>query len=164
ANPINLLVMLTLLQRLEIAAPALRADQISWTPPPPIGQPLSRMVAPVDMPLHIRRLVNDLGFGDRSQLDVVVPSLLRHLAGAPALLGVMHVLLIPKLTNGSLRAATDALYAEMQSSAAELAKLTSPLPLLASLPATAATMRTFTGNWIPLMTIVGIALRRALQH
>jgi hypothetical protein len=42
-----------------------------------------RMTNPSDMPVHIRRLVNDFDFGDRTQLDPVVPSLLRHLCDAP---------------------------------------------------------------------------------
>lgn len=44
-----------------------------------------------DMPAPIRRLLNDFGFGDRTQLDAVAASLLRHLCDAPGLHAVLHV-------------------------------------------------------------------------
>lgn len=163
ANPVNLLVMLTLLRRLELPpGDAAHAIPANWTPPAMIAAPLSRMVPPAEMPPSLRRLVNDIGFGDRTQLDAVVPSLLRHLAESPALLGLLHVLLIPKLRDGSLEAQTDALRREMVAAADALAPSLGPLPKLAALPAVADTMRTFTAYWIPLMTTIGLALRRSL--
>ena len=162
-NSVNLLIMLSLLKRLEV--PSTSAKPIAsraWTPPQPIPGALSTMDRPADIPLHLRRVINDIGFGDRSSLDQVVPSLLRHLAVEPGLLGLLHVVLTPKLRDGSLKAATDALYARMRDAAGELALHLRPMPLLAALPTPADTIRTFTSTWIPLMTIVGTALRRSL--
>jgi hypothetical protein len=76
ANAVNLLVMLTLLRRLQLPDDVVESPQArEWTPPAPIEGVLSRMTPPSDMPPHIRRIINDLGFGDRSRLDTVVPSL-----------------------------------------------------------------------------------------
>ena len=171
ANPVNLLIMLSLLQRIKSdaavravhAVPTKTVPANPWAPPAPVPQPLSRMISPAGMAPPIRRLVNDIGFGDRRALDAVVPSLLRHLAGTPGLLAIVHTILNPRLHDGSLRTATDALHAQMQAAAQELAGCIGPLPRLAAMPAPVATMRTFTDSWIPLMTIVGTALGRALR-
>jgi hypothetical protein len=163
-NPVNLLVMLSLLQRLELA-PASSKPIVTrtWAPPQPISGALSTMVRPADIPPHLRRVINDIGFGDRGTVDAVVPSLLRHFAVEPGLLGLLHVVLTPKFQDGSLRVATDALYAKMRDAAGELAAHLRPMPLLAGLPAPADTIKTFTSTWIPLMTLVGTALRRSLK-
>ena len=162
-NPVNLLIMLSLLKRLELSSTSAKPiASRTWTPPQPISGALSTMVRPVDIPLNLRQLINDMGFGDRSKLDSVVPSLFRHLAVEPGLLGLLHVVLTPKFRDGSLKAATDALYGKMRDAAGELALHLRPMPLLATLPAPADTIRTFTSTWIPLMTIVGTALRRSL--
>ena len=163
ANPVNLLIMLSLLQRLQSTGAAKSLPANPWAPPAPVPQPLSLMISPAGMTPPIRRLINDIGFGDRRRLDAVVPSLLRHLAGTPGLLAIVHTILIPRLHDGSLRTATDALHAQMQAAAQELAGCIGPLPRLAAMPAPVATMRTFTDSWIPLMTIVGTALGRALR-
>jgi len=162
-NPVNLVVMLSLLKRLELgSAPATPIAPRAWSPPAPIPGALSAMVRPADIPPHLRRVINDIGFGDRSTLDTVVPSLMRHFAIEPGLLGLLHVILTPKLRDGSLRRVTDAFHARMRDAAGELALHLRPMPLLAALPAPAETIRTFTSTWIPLMTIVGTALRRSL--
>jgi hypothetical protein len=164
ANPVNLLVMLTLLERVALGSKAaVPLDAPSWTPPAPIEGPLAPMLAPEAMTPEIRRLVNDIGFGDRTRLDSVVPSLLRILAGCPPLLAVVHVVLVPSLRDGSLQRRTDALRAEMQAAAGGLARHLPPLPRLAALPEVQETLRHFTHNWIPLMTIAGPALARSLR-
>jgi hypothetical protein len=92
------------------------------------------MVRPDEMPVHIRRMINDLGFGDRSQLDRVVPSLFRHLCDAPGLLAIVHVVLAPKFRDNSLACAVDCLSAAMANEAAGLASFVGPVPLLAATP------------------------------
>lgn len=163
-NPVNLLVMLSLLHRLE--APSTDVKPIiarAWTPPKAIPDDLSFMVRPPDIPPHLRRVINDLGFGDRSQLDTVVPSLWRHLAGEPGLLGLLHVVLAPKFRDGSLKQVINAFQSKMRDAASEFAPHLRPMPLLAALPAPAGTIKTFTSTWIPMMTVVGTALRRSLD-
>lgn len=163
ANPINLLVMLTLLRRVTLgAADVVPPPARAWTPPPVVGGPLSPMMAPDAMPPHVRRLVNDIGFGDRTALDAVVPSLLRHIAGNPPLLAALHVAIRPRFADGTLSRLTGALHTEMTAAADHLACQLAPLPRLAGLAGVQATMREFTEQWIPLMTIVGPALSRAL--
>lgn len=164
ANPINLLVMLTLLKRIELGAmPPVEFPAQAWRPPTPIAKTISRMIAPEDMTNPIRQLVNKIGFGDRTAQDPVVPSLLRHVAGDPALLATLHASLEPKFADGTLSKLTAALHAEMQETATKLARYLAPLPLLAAQPTVQATMRDFTRSWIPLMTIVGPAFARALR-
>jgi hypothetical protein len=134
----------------------------AWAPPPPVSGALSPMISPADIPPHLRRLISDLGFGDRGTAGTVVPSLMRHFAIEPGLLGLLHVILTPKLRDGSLKRTSDAFHARMRETAAELAQHLRPMPLLAALPAPADTIKTFASTWIPMMTIVGTALRRSL--
>jgi hypothetical protein len=161
ANPINLLTMLGLLRRLETTTIS-QPPAVPWTPPAPIPGPLSPMTAPADMPTHIRRLINDFGFGDRTELDPIVPSLLRHLCSTPALLAVLHVVFVPQFQDGRLAAAIARLREALTQEAERLAPVIGPIPLLESAPQVRQTIEGFTGSWIPQMTIIGIALRRAL--
>jgi hypothetical protein len=163
-NPVNLLIMLSLLERLGLSSAAAKPmEKRAWAPPPPISGALSPMVGPADIPPHLRRLISDLGFGDRGTAGAVVPSLMRHFAIEPGLLGLLHVILTPKLRDGSLKRTTDAFHARMRETARELAPHLRPMPLLAALPEPANTIKTFASTWIPMMTIVGTALRRSLS-
>ena len=132
-----------------------------WHPPAPIAVPLSPMISPAKMPIHIRRMVNDFGFGDRTRLDPVVPSLLRHLCDAPGLLAVLHVILVPMFKAGSISEPFALLRAAMAKEAARLAPHITPVPQLAALPSARSIVREFTGSWIPQMTVIGFALRRS---
>jgi hypothetical protein len=161
ANPINLLTMLSLLARIDTATVA-QPPVVQWTPPPPIPGPLSPMTAPADMPPHIRWLINDFGFGDRTQLDSIVPSLLRHLCETPTLLGVLHVVFVPRFRDGTLAAAIARLREALAQEAEQIAPSIAPIPLLESAPQVRQTLERFTGSWIPQMTIIGMALRHAL--
>lgn len=163
ANAVNLLVMLTLLQRLQlqdnVSAPL---QSRAWTPVVPIQGALSRMTPPADMPPHIRHIINDFGFGDRSRLDTVVPSLLRHFADTPGLLAVLHVILVPQFKDGTLRSFVDQLKGSMVREAAILAPSIAPVPALAASTSARKVIEAFTDGWIPQMTVIGFALRRAL--
>jgi hypothetical protein len=86
--------------------------------PIPIAGRLSRVTNPSDMPVHIRRLVNDFSFGDRTQLDPVVPSLLR--------LALLHVALVPRFKDGTLGHAVARLTTGMKREAAMLAPYIAP--------------------------------------
>jgi hypothetical protein len=161
ANPINLLTMLSLLRRLKTTTIS-QPPTMQWAPPAPIPGPLSPMTAPADMPLHIRHLINDFSFGDRTQLDPIVPSLLRHLCSTPALLAVLHVVFVPQFRDGTLAAAIARLREALAREAERLAPGIGPIPLLESAPQVRQTIEGFAGSWIPQMTIIGMALRRAL--
>ena len=163
ANAINLLIMLSLLERLKLPHDRVRPVPMrAWVPPTPISGPLSRMTSPSEMPNHIRHLINDLGFGDRTHLDPVVPSLFRHLCDASGLLAILHVVLAPTFRDGTMSTAVARLHASMVKEAERLALFIAPLPRLAATPAACSVMREFTAAWIPQMTIIGFALRRSL--
>jgi hypothetical protein len=49
----------------------------------------------------------------------------------------------------------------MTQEAANLAPYITVLPLLAATPAARTTIEEFTNSWMPLMTVIGYALRRA---
>ena len=124
ANPVNLLAMLSLLERLKSDVPAQPMPLGAWTPPAPIPSTFPKM-APLDtMSPQIRLLINDLGFGDRSKLAPVVPSLYRHLTNWPCYLAVLHVTLLPRFRDGSITKATEQLRQTMAREAVPLLILT----------------------------------------
>ena len=163
ANAINLLIMLSLLRRLELSDSTVQpVPTRAWYPPAPIAGPLSPMMSPAEMPSHIRRMINDFGFGDRTRLDPVVPSLLRHLCDAPGLLAILHVVLTPKFKDGTLSNALAKLRTAMAQAAAGIAPQIGLLPQMAATPSARVVVEEFTGSWIPQMTVIGFALRRSL--
>jgi len=164
ANATNFLIILGLLAPLDMRDDVVQPVAArEWMPPKPISGQISRMTAPLEMPHHIRRLINDLGFGDRTKLDVVVPSLFRHFSDAPGRLAILHVVLAQRFKDGSMAIAVSRLRAAMAAEAARLAPQIAPLPQLARTPDTSSVMRDFTVSWIPQMTVIGFALRQALS-
>lgn len=162
ANPVNLLAMLCLLERFKSDAPAMTVARSAWTPPAAVASAMPKMAALDTMPLQIRWLINDLGFGDRSKLMPVVPSLYRHLTNWPAYLAVLHVTLLPRFRDGSIATATAELRQAMANEAAPLALSLPPMRRLASLPEVAATITDFTCTVIPQMIVIGTAMRQSL--
>jgi hypothetical protein len=163
ANPVNLMAMLCLLQRLEDPdTPAESLEQRTWSPPPPVTGPLPPMTTPADMTPAVRRLIQDFGFGDRSKPDLVVPSLFRHFTAEPALLAILHVVLVPRFRDGTLAWAVDGMNNAMHSEAVQLAEYLAPLPDLTQTAGVRAAMERFSSSLIPQMIIIGLALRRAL--
>ena len=116
-----------------------------------------------DLPLGLRRLINDLGFGDRSRLDPVVPSLYRHLTDWPGYLAVMHVTLVPRFRDGSIARASQRVHGAMITEANSIAHHLPPLRLLPAAPHVAATLVHFTATVIPQMIVIGHVLRGALK-
>lgn len=163
ANPVNLLSMLTILARLRSRAPSEPPAAREWSPPPAILHPLPPMVPPDAMRPEIRRLINDLGFGDRSTLDPVVPSLYRHLTEWPGYLAILHVVLVPRFRDGTLAHAVATLQGAMASEAERLAIHLPPLPALARVPDAISCIDRFAASVIPQMIVVGIALSDALE-
>jgi len=73
-----------------------------------------------------------------------------------------HLTLVPRCKEGTLGHAVARLTAGMTQKASMLAPYIAPLPLLAATPAVLGSIEEFTTSWIPLMTVIGFALRRAL--
>ena len=107
------------------------------------------MAALDTMPPHIRWLINDLGFGNRSKLAPVVPSLYRHLTSWPGYLALLHVSLLPRFRDGSIATATETLRQAMAREAVPLAQALPPMPRLASNPQITLTIGEFTSTVIP---------------
>jgi hypothetical protein len=165
ANPVNLMAMLCLLARLEDnRAPAEPLPQRVWSPPEAIAGPLPPMTPPAAMTPAVRRLIQDFGFSDRSQPDPVVPSLFRHFTDMPALLAILHVMLVPRFRDDSLARAVTVMHRAMRSEAALLAEQLALLPDLNHYPGVRAAMERFSSSLIPQMIIIGFALHRALSR
>jgi hypothetical protein len=163
ANPVNLLAMLSLLARVQSDAPAVPPqERDDWQPPPAIPGPLPQMVAPEAMAPSLRWLINDFGFGDRSKLDPVVPSLFRHLAHWPKYLATLHVSLLPRFRDHSIAMASYDLQRAMIREAAIIATNLPPLKRFASAPELRDTVSQFSRNTIPMMTVIGHAMRVSL--
>jgi len=162
ANPVNLLAMLCLLERFKSDTPAQMVPLAAWAPPAPIPSTMPKM-APLDaMPPQIRWLINDLGFGDRSKLAPVVPSLYRHLTNWPGYLAVLHVTLLPRFRDGSIATATEQLRQAMARAAVPLALSLPPMRRLETIPEVPVTITNFTATVIPQMIVIGTAMRQSL--
>ena len=165
ANPVNMLAMLCLMERLRLgASPArpLEPHGPPWSAPQPVAGPLPAMTPVAAIPPSLRRLINDLGFGDRTSPDSVVPSLYRHLTPWPALLGLVHVSLAPAFRNGSLAFAVETLHAEMRAKAGEIARSLAPLAAGEALRSALPTLSRFSSSVIPQMILIGFALKHAI--
>ena len=162
ANPVNLLAMLCLLERLKTDAPAQMVPLGAWMPPAPIPSAIPKMAPLNTMQPQIRWLINDLGFGDRSKLAPVVPSLYRHLTNWPTYLAVLHVTLLPRFRDGSIATATEQLRQAMAQEAVPLALSLPPMRRLATIPEVPVTITSFTATVIPQMIVIGTAMRQSL--
>ena len=161
ANPVNLLSMLGLIARLGSNAPASPQPVGSWTPPTAIPGPLPDMTSPDAMTLELRRLINDLGVGDRSTLSPVVPSLYRHLTAWPGYLAALLVTLRPHVHDGSLAHAAQDVQQAMAHEAKSISTYLPPLWRLAANTRATETVTQFSTTTIPLMIVIGRAMREA---
>ena len=164
ANPANLLGILTLLARITIGEqPEDGSSNARWSPPPVITRSIPRMTPPAEMSTDLRWLLNDLRFGDRSQLEDVVPSLYRHLTDWPAYLAVLHIALAPRFCDGTVDTYAVRVERAMAKEATALARQIRPAPKLADMPQLQATMRRFASGFIPMMIVVGHAIAEQLE-
>ena len=165
ANPVNLLAVLTLLARIDSnLAPEAAASATRTPRPPAIAQPLPRMMPPAEMSADVRWLLNDLRFGDKAQLDAVVPSLYRHLTDWPAYLAVLHIGLAPSFRDGSMAGAVARVERAMAAEAAVLARQIAPVAELPGKLELQATMRRFASGTIPMMIVVGHAMAAQMKN
>ena len=163
ANPVNQLAMLSLAARIKSDAPAeALPPRRDWEPPPAIAGPLPQMTPPGEMAPPVRWLINDFGFGDRSRLNPVVPSLFRHLTSWPSYLATLHVTLLPRFRDGSLSKAMLELQQAMAREVAPVAAYLPPLKRLAAIPDLVETISQFSNTTIPMMIVIGHAMRKSL--
>lgn len=162
ANPVNLLSMLSLLERLKFDSPAWPFSFPNWVPPSAIPAQLPPMSPLAEIPLELRWLINDFGFGDRSRLDPVVPSLYRHLTGSPGFLAMLHVTLVPRFRDGSIARASQQVQQAMKAEATTIAHHLPQLRQLSAARHVEPTLLHFTTTVIPQMIVVGNVLRGAL--
>jgi hypothetical protein len=163
ANPVNQLAMLSLIARLGNDTPAIaRPVPRDWKPPKAIPGPLPQMISPDAMAPSVRLLINDFGFGDRSKLSPIVPSLFRHLAGWPSYLATIHVSLLPRFRDNSLANATNNIQQAMAREAASIGIYLPPLRRVAATPGIMGTISQFSSHIIPMMTVIGHAMLESL--
>lgn len=163
ANPVNMLCMLSLLQRANTQrAPRPLPAAPPWQPPAAIAS-LPPMQPVEQMSSEARWLINDLRVGDRSRLDPVVPSLFRHFADDPIVLALMHVLLADHFADGSIERAMHALEHAMRERAVDLAEHLVAVDVLAASDGALDVLSRFTRGLIPQMIVIGFALRRAFD-
>jgi hypothetical protein len=163
ANPVNQLAMLSLLARLSSDAPA-KAPLAprDWRPPAAIAGPLPRMAPINEISPAIRLVINDFGFGDRSTLDPIVPSLFRHLTSWPNYLAALNLTLRPHFRDGRMAHATNDLQAAMAREASTTGAFLPPLKHVAANPHAISAISHFSGAIIPMMTVIGYAMFESL--
>ena len=166
ANPVNMLVVSCVAQHLAgRVEPKGAAPAASGWQPPPAPAPLPPMVDPAAMPPAVRELTLLLtDRGDDRAPSPLWPSLYRHLAHWPAILGYASVLVGPEFA--AVDASAEQLRRQAQAAAVALAR---ELPLPAALPAPDAAQRACLqaaierfGVRIPEMVVIGGLLLRAL--
>lgn len=163
-NPINLLTMLTLTARLDNTTQASPLPQIDRLEKPAvIIGPLPPMTSPSAMTPAARLVINDFGFGDRSKLNPIVPSLFRHLTNWPAYLATIHVMLMPRFRDSSLEELTRAVHQAMFREATSISVYLPVLSILRSFPDAVKIISQFSDQTIPMMIVVGRAMRRSLE-
>ncbi len=166
ANPVNMMVVGCVARHLAgtVATPIEAQPQATWQPPPPPPS-LPPMIDPAAMQGPVRELA--LLLTDRSDgraASPLWPSLYRHLANWPAMLGYASVLVVPEFA--AIDESTGRLREQAASAATELAKTLAPPPGLA--PPEAAQREGLQsaierfGRRIPEMVVIGGLLRRAL--
>jgi hypothetical protein len=163
-NPINLLTMLTLAARLNNTTQASPLPQINRLDRPTVVTgPLPPMTSPSAMTPAARVVINDFGFGDRSKLNSIVPSLFRHLTNWPAYLATIHVMLMPRFRDGSLEKLTRAVHQAMVREAAPISAYLPVLNILSSFPNAVKIISQFSSQNIPMMIVVGRAMRQSVE-
>lgn len=166
ANPVNILAVRCLALHLAgaVPEPAMSSALPSWEPPA-MPDALPPMIDPHAMTATVRELAVLLT--DRAVTAVpspLWPSLYRHLAHWPAILGYASVLVVPRFD--AIDAAAAVLRAQMDAAAAELAqRMSAPAGLPAPPVAERARLRDAIEQFsarIPEMVVIGCTLRRAL--
>jgi hypothetical protein len=166
ANPVNILAVRCLALHLAeaVRGTAAATPLPQWTPPP-APAPLPAIIDPRGMTSDVRELVMLLtDRGSTSSPSTLWPSLYRHLAHWPAMLGYASVVIAPRFAQVDAVAAR--LREQMDLAASELAARVAPSPDVAAPTSIEranlkAAIDQF--SWrIPEMVAIGGLLRRAL--
>lgn len=166
ANPVNILAVRCLALHLAdaVRVTAAAAPLPAWTPPP-VPAPLPPIIDPRAMTSDVRELVMLLtDLGSTTSPSTLWPSLYRHLAHWPAMLGYGSVLLVPRFARIDAMAA--ALRDRMDLAAGELAghmsaSAATPPPTSVEREQLQAAIDQFSQR-IPEMVVIGGMLRRSL--
>ena len=165
ANPINILAVRCLALHLHgLAANAPDCPGMRHWYAPRVLVPLPAMINPQDMDPAVRELVLLLTDRGESKASRIWPSLYRHLARWPNMLGFASVIVTPEFP--AIDAAAGRLREEVVLAAAELASLMVPPPNIEPPMAVhrdqlLAAIDSFTLR-IPEMVVIGALLRRAM--
>lgn len=165
SNPVNMLVVGCLAQHLAgQGGQAAPASAIHWQPPP-APLPLPAMVDPAAMTPAMRELVLLLTDRDAGRAPSPLwPSLYRHLANWPAMLGYASIVIVPEFA--AIDAAAALLRQQATGAAADFARQTAPSAVFVAPEAgerdrLQSAIDRF-GSRIPEMVVIGGRLRRAL--
>jgi hypothetical protein len=166
ANPVNILAVRCL--ALHLAGfphdDATAAPLPAWEPPP-APDPLPPMIDPQAMTATVRELALLLtDRGAAASPSPLWPSLYRHLAHWPAMLGYTSVLVVPRFD--AIDSAATSLRAQMDAAAVQLAqRMSAPAGLAAPGAGERERLRRAIGQFskrIPEMVVIGCMLRRSL--
>lgn len=165
ANPVNMLVVGCLARHLAGQGGQAAAASAGRWQPPPAPLPLPSMVDPAAMTPAVRELVLLLTDRDEGRAPSPLwPSLYRHLANWPAMLGYASVVVVPEFA--AIDAATARLHEQVAGASVDLARQTAPSADLVA-PQAGERQRLQSaidrfGSRIPEMVVIGGLLRRAL--
>ena len=165
SNPVNMLVVGCLARHLAQQGGQTAAALASRWQPPPAPLPLPAMVDPAAMTPAVRELVLLLTDRDDGRAPSPLwPSLYRHLANWPAMLGYASIVIVPEFA--AIDAAAARLHEQVADASADLARQTAPSANLVAPQAgqrqrLQSAMDRF-GSRIPEMVVIGGLLRRAL--
>lgn len=166
SNPVNIMAVRCLALHLagSVRGPAPALPLSAWQPPAPLA-PLPSMVDPGTMDATVRELV--ILLANRSEAappSPLWPSLYRHLAHWPALLGYASVVVVPEFA--AIDAAAARLREQVGRAAAELApRMAAPKNLVPPADAQRERLQAAIDQFslrIPEMVVIGGLLRRAM--
>lgn len=167
ANPVNILALRCL--ALQLSGEAIDSGATPAQPMPPWlaptePPPLPEMIDPQAMPPPVRELVLRLTSQDDADGTALWPSLYRHLARWPVMLGYASLLVLPEI--GEIDAVAWQLRLDTDKAAAQLAqRIVPPSDLAPPEGEPAQRLRAAIGQFsqrIPEMVVIGSVLRRAL--
>lgn len=165
ANPINILAVRCLSLHLHgLAGNATDCPGVRHWCAPRVLAPLPAMISPQNMDPAVRELVLLLTNRGESKASRIWPSLYRHLARWPNMLGFAAVIVTPEFP--AIDAAAGRLREEVVLAAAELTRLMAPPPnidppIAAHREQLLSAIDSFTLR-IPEMVVIGGLLRRAM--
>ena len=160
ANPVNLLVVTSLIRRIEDAEKVtdFTLPPRKWTPPEAIPA-LPPMVSIDAIQGHVGRILVSLATASKKSDGLVVPSLYRHFAHLPGFLTLVADIVLPRYTDGSIALRARELQDNFAGPARELSRI--EISAKAPDPSILAVLKRFE-QIIPEMIVVGRLLQGAI--